>query len=46
LIICLRLIEQIVREESLPDMIISAVLFADALVLCIYSLFFKRQEIT
>jgi hypothetical protein len=46
LITCLRLIEQILREESLPDMIISSVLFADALVLCIYSLFFKRQEIT
>lgn len=45
LITCFRLVEQVVKEERLVDLAISFVLFVDALVLCVYSLFCKRQEI-
>lgn len=40
-----RLAEQIINQESVADLIISSVLFADAFVLCLYSLFCKKQEI-
>mgnify|MGYP000952100799 FL=1 len=45
LITCFRLVEQVVKEERLVDLAISFVLFVDALVLCVYSLFCKRQGI-